>query len=166
MTTTTRCCRKHCRDYWSEDRNRSANVLSYNFRQQLNESKERLKSKDFTVSNYDLDSSKHWKVISKISRIKKNGVRSLSITSEFKQKGKSVKELVNDIDNAAFYTGQTITSDRPGKVVLCYLLKTEKDSSIIFRVPCSNTGQHQIELLDSLTTKEWAAIKSAIYNEK
>lgn len=127
--------------------------------------RESISNKDFSVSTYSFDSSTYWEINSQITSRQQAGVRSTLVYTEFKQGGKLVKAVSNDMTQTNRFLGQTITTDLPGKIVLCYLMEDEQKLPAVFKISCKTNGEFLIEKLDPATSKEAAETKSSILHK-
>jgi hypothetical protein len=131
---------------------------------------DKIKNKDvpkmeYSVSTFAVDSSKYWNIVSQIIQQQKAGLRSTTIKTEFNQKGKSIKEVSNNLNRKVQFQGQIITTDLSDKILIYYCLQDEQQANSIFKVTCKANGESSLEKTDSIKLKEWSKIKSSILNK-
>ncbi len=136
------------------------------FREQIDKiKKDDLPNMDFAVTTYAVDSSTHWNVMSVITQRQESGNKTTSVSTEFKQKGKLVKAVNNNLNQKDQFQGQLIITDLTDKISVCYLLTDEQNKSSLYKISCERNGTYNIERIDSVASKEWEKLKSTILNK-
>jgi hypothetical protein len=120
---------------------------------------------DFAVSTFAVDSSTYWNVLSQITQKQKSGNKTTNINTEFKQNGKLVKAVNNELIEKNQFQGQVITTDLINKIALYYLLVDEQNKSSIYKISCESNGKFLMVKIDSATSNEWTEKKSIILNK-